>query len=243
MQLFITEYKKTGDTIIINNIELLAQLRKVLRASIGDSVWIQSPHHEVHKIRYELSLQAWDNKSLTWIIISEQYDTISSSTTAMIIAMPNKWDKIELIVQKLTECGLDQIVFRPSERSIIKERNDKKVERLHKIMKEAVEQSRGRNLPELLFTTNPKDIVGTHPLVVFDKQDLAHSNIPPSDHLYGLIWPEGGLTYKDYQHFAWISYDIYGLWETVLRTETAAIVGWRLIKNNTNTITKTSPTR
>ena len=60
----------------------------------------------------------------------------------MIISMPNKRDKVELIVQKLTECGLDEILFWPSERSIIREWNPKKEERLYKIIKEAVEQSR-----------------------------------------------------------------------------------------------------
>lgn len=60
----------------------------------------------------------------------------------MLVAMPNKRDKVELIVQKLTECGLDQIIFWPAERSIIKEWNSKKEERLRKIMKEALEQSR-----------------------------------------------------------------------------------------------------
>jgi RsmE family RNA methyltransferase len=60
----------------------------------------------------------------------------------MIIAMPNKRDKIELIIQKLTECGLNQIIFWPSERSILREWNPKKEERLHKIIEEAVEQSR-----------------------------------------------------------------------------------------------------
>ena len=88
----------------------------------------------------------------------------------MISAMPNKRDKIELIVQKLTECGLDQIVFWPSERSIIREWNPKKEERLHKIIKEALEQSRGRTVPELLFKTSPKALVGSNPLVIFDKE-------------------------------------------------------------------------
>jgi len=83
--------------------------------------------------------------------------------------MPNKRDKIELIVQKLTECGLDQIIFWPSERSVLRERNSKKEERLNKIIKEAVEQSRGRTVPELIFTTNPKALVGDTPLVIFDK--------------------------------------------------------------------------
>lgn len=88
----------------------------------------------------------------------------------MIIAMPNKRDKVELIVQKLTECGLDQIIFWPSERSVLRERNTKKEERLQKISKEAVEQSRGRTVPKLIFTTTPKTLIGKNPLLIFDKQ-------------------------------------------------------------------------
>lgn len=170
MQLFITEYKKNKNTIIITDTDLLSQLRKVLRASIGDIIWIQSPKDEDKKIRYELRIEIWDNKIVEGTIISEQIHESSNKKKSLIVAMPNKWDKIELIVQKLTECGLDQILFRPSERSVIKEWNPKKEERLHKIIKEAVEQSRGRTMPELIFTTTPKDIVGNSPLIVFDKQ-------------------------------------------------------------------------
>jgi RsmE family RNA methyltransferase len=111
---------------------------------------------------------------------------MSNEQRNMIVAMPNKWDKVELIIQKLTECSLDQIVFWPSERSIIRERNPKKEERLQKIIKEAVEQSRGRTVPELLFTTNPKALVGTNPLIIFNKQTEA-SHKKKSDYIYGLI--------------------------------------------------------
>jgi RsmE family RNA methyltransferase len=60
----------------------------------------------------------------------------------MIIAMPNKWEKAELIVQKLTEIGVENIYFWVAEHSIIRQRNNKKTERLNKISQEAVEQSR-----------------------------------------------------------------------------------------------------
>lgn len=63
--------------------------------------------------------------------------------------MPNKREKAELIVQKLSEIGINEILFRPAERSVIKQRNEKKAERLRKIAKEAVEQSRGRQLPKI----------------------------------------------------------------------------------------------
>ena len=166
-----------------------------------------------------------------WTIVSEQTHENTNEQTSMIVAMPNKRDKVELIIQKLTECGLNQIIFWPSERSIIREWNPKKEERLQKIIKEAVEQSRGRSMPELLFTTSPKVLVGINPLVIFDKQTEA-SHKEKSDHIYGLIWPEGGLTIRDYQTFEWTKYDVYGLGDTVLRTETAAIIWGRILKNN-----------
>jgi RsmE family RNA methyltransferase len=60
----------------------------------------------------------------------------------MLIAMPNKREKAELIMQKLTEIGVNNIYFWVSEHSIIRQRNDKKAKRLDKISHEAVEQSR-----------------------------------------------------------------------------------------------------
>jgi RsmE family RNA methyltransferase len=76
------------------------------------------------------------------ILEKQEYHDNEKPTTTMLIAMPNKWEKVELIVQKLCEIGIDNIIFRPAERSVIKVWNEKKEERLGKISKEAVEQSR-----------------------------------------------------------------------------------------------------
>lgn len=127
----------------------------------------------------------------------------------MIIAMPNKRDKIELIVQKLSECGLDQIIFWPSERSIIRDRNHKKEQRLHKITKEATEQSRGRKIPEIHFAPDIHEYLQDTKVIVFDKpgrQDKDpvpyEKHVPSSPfHVTGVVGPEGGLTQKDYQRF------------------------------------------
>jgi 16S rRNA U1498 N3-methylase RsmE len=64
MQLFVTEYKKKEKTIVIADTDLLSQIRKVLRASIGDSIRIQSPDKEKIKVRYEVKIDRWDNKIL-----------------------------------------------------------------------------------------------------------------------------------------------------------------------------------
>jgi len=65
---------------------------------------------------------------------------------------------------------LDQIIFWPSERSVIKERNSKKEERLAKIIKEAVEQSRGWKLPEVVFTNDVTKYIEDAEVIVFDRK-------------------------------------------------------------------------
>ena len=64
MQLFVTEYTKKNDTLIINDVELLSQVRKVLRAKIGDVIRVQNPMNEEKKTRYELRIERWDDKHI-----------------------------------------------------------------------------------------------------------------------------------------------------------------------------------
>ena len=86
----------------------------------------------------------------------------------MLVAMPNKREKVELIIQKLSEIGVDEIFFRPAERSVITQRNEKKVDRLQKIAKEAVEQSRGRKIPNIVWCERVKECVKDRQVVIFD---------------------------------------------------------------------------
>jgi len=64
MQLFVIDYTKKGETIIIADSDLLSQIRKVLRVRIGDTIWIQNPEYEHTKTRYEIRIDMWDNKTL-----------------------------------------------------------------------------------------------------------------------------------------------------------------------------------
>lgn len=238
MQLFVTKYKKQWSTITLSDSDLLSQLRKVLRAKIGDIIRVQDPTHETKKVRYELSIQAWNDTDIQGKILSEQFHESTPKQTTMIVAMPNKWEKAETIVQKLSEIGIDKIIFWPSERSIIKERNSKKEERIVKIIKEAVEQSRWWKLPELHFATDIKEYLEHTEVIVFDRKiENSSSNAQGLRSTVWIVGPEGGLTEKDYQQFTSRPYQIVDLGETVLRMETAAIVGGRLLKNNEKLIT------
>ena len=53
--------------------------------------------------------------------IVKQYEKSNSQTqSAMLIARPNKQDKSELIVQKLTEIWIQSLFLSASERSVVK---------------------------------------------------------------------------------------------------------------------------
>ena len=202
MQLFITDYIKRTTTIEINNSDLLAQLRKVLRAKIGDIFWVQSPVPSDSCIRYEVQLQQRNDKMMQCTILSEQSHEANTVASTMLVAMPNKWEKAELIVQKLSEIGISQIVFWPSERSVLRQRNDKKAERMQKIIKEAVEQSRGWNMPQLIFTTDIAPYITGAQVIIFDQSETSADRSITDKPLVGVIGPEGGLTPQDYLHFA-----------------------------------------
>lgn len=228
MQLFITEFEKKWESIKISDIEILSQIRKVLRMKIWDEFFVQNEN-----IRYQLQITDRDDKNIFWNII----DSIEYSKPAdeiwIAIAMSNKRDKMETIVQKLSEIWIKHIYFRPSERSIIRKRNEKKSDRINKIAKEAVEQSRWWFLPEIKFEKNISKIIEWKNIIVFDKyentitqQEKQNKRRP----ILWIIWPEWWLTDNDYKTF-WDKIKTVSLWDTVLRTETASIIAARNIKN------------
>lgn len=228
MQLFITEFEKKWESIKISNTEILSQIRKVLRMKIWDEFFVQNEN-----IRYKLQITDRDDKNIFWNIIDsiEYPQPIDENWIA--IAMSNKRDKMETIVQKLSEIGIKHIYFWPSERSVIRERNEKKLERIDKIAKEAIEQSRWRFLPEIKFEKDISKIIEWKKIIIFDKSENTveqQQKQIKKQPIFWIIWPEWWLTENDYKIF-WDNIKTVSLWDTVLRTETASIIAARIIKN------------
>ena len=225
MQLFLTNFNTKWDNITINDTEILNQIRKVLRMKIWDHIFVQNEN-----IRYELEIYDRNSDTIFGNIIQIIKYEWKKDEKWIAIAMSNKREKMELIVQKLTEIWIKNIYFRPSERSVIRTRNEKKTNRISSISKEALEQSRWRYLPNIEFKKNISEIIKWKNIVVFDKSDKNtdwKTNFPQNT--IWIIWPEWWLSKKDYQEL-WQNIEIISLWDTVLRTETASILAWRIIK-------------
>ncbi len=191
-------------------------------------------------IRIKVIIDKWDDKHIYTKQLQEEKKSLKNiqNPTSMLIAMPNKWQKAELIVQKLSEIGIQNIYFRPSERSVIKTKNTNKRLRLEKIAKEAVEQSRWWMIPNIqfvdqlnIFLKQQQDVN----LVLFDLDanqhtPLENTNIPKK--CLGIIWPEGGFSDRDLQLFQHYHKPLsFQLWDTVLRMETASIIASWLLYN------------
>lgn len=235
MQLFLTNFKLNNDEIIIENLEMINQIKKVLRLSKWDNICVQDVNEP--KNRYEIKIKDMDKCRLIWYIGKVNKLENNDKEKTMIIAMPNKRDKIEIIVQKLTEIWIDNIIFWPSERSVVKSRNIDKFSRLEKIAKEAVEQSWWNKLPKISFSKNIIEIKNSY-LMVFDKiseniKFKTNNNLlNKSKKIIWLIWPEWWLTEKDYKYLNDDVSKIISLWENILRMETASIIAWWIIKND-----------
>lgn len=139
-----------------------------------------------------------------------------------------KGDKPELVIQKLTELGIDRIVLLTADRSVVRwddETLARRMPRWQRIVREAAMQSHRVRLPEL-------DVVG--PAVDWlarPEVAVAHFDGHPvgADVRSIAIGPEGG--WSEAERAAAGSRTV-SLGPTVLRTETAAIAAASLLSAN-----------
>ena len=212
--------------------ELISQLRKVLRIKKWDKIYVQY-HEKDQTIRYKLSVLDRTDQKLNAEIISTEAFSYPEKKISMLIAMPNKREKAELITQKLTEIWVQNIYFWISEHSIIRQWNDKKTERLDKISQEAVEQSWWIQIPEIKFLNEKllKNFIDWKDVIIANMEWISYREVIKNlwKDLCGVVWPEWWFSKKDLSLFK--NANIVDLWNNVLRMENASIVLARLLKN------------
>ena len=239
MQLFISQnYTQQNNNIIINDEIIIHQCLHVLKMKVGQSVMIQDQYKT---IRYTITIKEINKQNIIWYIQHIDNHTIKKDyQIIMCIALPNRHEKSELIVQKLSEIGVNTIIFFPSDRSIIRHLSDKKLQRLYMISKEAIEQSFGRSLPLLsmedsldtVLKISSKDKGSIHILLDHQGTDASIINIKDKKNIYMYIWPEWWFTWEEKKCILQNDKSIsLCLGDTNLRMETAAIIGSRISKN------------
>lgn len=229
MQIFITDqYTKQDPFLIINDERVLYQCTKVLRYKVGDEIIIQSKGQ-----RFTTSIDSLDKKSMkVKILMEESQPKESGNETTLTVAMTNKWDKMELICQKASEIGIQKILIRTSKRSVIQDLSENKIGRINLICVEAAEQSHNRSVPKIEIVKKINDI----PKGYLSYQDgTSHAELQKNNEDLNniIVGPEGGFEPTELKYFQENGYTSIKLGESILRTESAAIIGAWWLKNKT----------
>lgn len=156
---------------------------------------------------------------------SELYSVEPPKWSLCIAFAPIKGEKPELIVQKLTELGIDEIVpLAPTSRSVVRwdaAKAEKQTGRLQRVANEASMQSRRVWLPVVHPVTQLADLVSRSEVTFAELGGVEVAAV----HRTIVVGPEGGFAPDELDG----SVSRVSLGESVLRAETAAIVAGALM--------------
>lgn len=207
-----------GEEVFIERKDLVHQWSSVFRYTSGDRVLLFSLSTPSFDFEYQIA--AISKTSVTLMLLSKTKNTVAKTSARLYMAIVKK-DTFETIVRQATELMVTDIV------PVIASRSEKKnlnFERLSLIAREAAEQCGRGDIPTIHAITAFKDaslsVDDSH--VIFDKDgDRVISDSISS------IWigPEGGWTTEELSTLKGRGAKVVTLGESVLRADTAAIVG------------------
>lgn len=215
--------EKLGDKIILNNDDMY-HIKTVMRMKENDKV----------EVIYDKKLHICKLNNNLELIVENIIEEENKLKKEIIVALGLvKEQKMDLILQKLTELGVSKIVPVNMERSIVKldnKKEAKKLERWNKICKEASEQSKRNTIPVVSNVVNFKELTKIDAdlkLVcsVSEKDNLIHNYIEKNNYnsILLVIGPEGGISPKEENYLKENNFILVSFGNLVLRVETACI--------------------
>ena len=209
---------------------------RIMRKKINDKVYVVFNN----EIKYICNIID-NNVDKVLITPYEQVDGSNELPIKITVAIPPlKNDKIEYLIQKITELGVSNIVLFNSERNIAKIKKDKvdsKLNRWNKIIKEAAEQSKRNIIPDITYVDSLRDLIiysenYDYKVVAYEKESVNEDNINlkkllTSDlnnkDIIAVFGSEGGLSEQEIESLIDGKFDVIGLGKRILRAETAPL--------------------
>lgn len=233
---YFSNLEKSDDNITIKNPEILNQLNKVLRVTIWTEV---SFFNGIDSIDFIYKIISIDKREIylekEWEI---EIDSEINFDLNIFWALPNKLDKIEYIISKWVEVWVTGFYFFKAERSQKLILSPNKIDRLNKIIKEAVEQSGRSKIPELIIEDNISlEDFKYNENIIFHTEDKNSSSLKSLKLDYNkwinlFVWPEWGFMDEELDIFIKSWFKKVHLWNRILRTETTWLVASFFIIQN-----------
>lgn len=239
MDRFFVEKKNVNlenNTCIIEG-EDVKHISKVLRCRVGEELEICDNDNN----EYICEITNIDKSEVQLNIIDKVDIKRESDLKIKVYQGLPKGPKMEIILQKLTEVGVDEIILVQTKRTVVKvedKKEDKKIERWERIIYEAAKQSKRGKIPKLRGILSFKEALSD-----MNKNDL---NIAPYENertksikqaIKGqdinnigiFVGPEGGFEDTEINAIEEIGGQSVSLGPRILRTETASLVASSIV--------------
>ena len=161
-------------------------------------------------------------------IVKEVENTKNPKVNITVFQAFVKGEKLDLIVQKLTELGISNLVLFESEFAIAKQNNNKQ-ERMEKISKEACKQC-GRNIPLIIgesvkFDKMIQMLAGFDTILFANEKNTqrVENVLKNAKNIAIIVGSEGGFSDSEIKLILDAGACNFGLGERILRAETACI--------------------
>jgi 16S rRNA (uracil1498-N3)-methyltransferase len=211
-------------------------LNNVMRLREGDNVFLFNPKDGEFKGEIISS-----DKKNTKVKLISKIENINKPGKISLIFSLIKSSKLDYLIQKCTEVGVKSFVPVISEKSVAKNFNIKRTE---KIIKESCEQSNQLFLPAILDVEKlEKKIKSLDKNSIVFFADINSSNKKIDDviksdksrEFYLLVGPEGDFSLKERDLLKSMNNCIpISLGQNILRSETAAVVGLAILNSQIN---------
>ncbi len=211
-------------------------LTNVMRLREGDNVFLFNSKDG--EIKGEIISS---DKKNTKVKLISKIENINKPGNISLIFSLIKSSKLDYLIQKCTEIGVNSFIPIISEKSVVKNLN---IKRAKKIIKESCEQSNQLYLPDIyevqklekrLKSINKNSIIFFADINSSNKKISEEVKNSKSHEFYLLIGPEGDFSLKEREILNSMKNCIpFSLGQNILRSETAAVVGLTLLNSEIN---------
>ena len=186
-----------------------------------------------NKTIYTCKITHIDKKDVKYEIIKEDKKERNRKNKVIIACSLIKEQKMDYLLQKATELGVDEIIPLISQRTVVKvnDKKDNKLVRWNKIVKEASEQSFRIDIPKIQEITRLKDIIKYDGdiKIVCDTLEMSKNikkvlqDSKKSDTILIVVGPEGGFTKDEVNYLSNNGFIRTSLGNNILRAETVPL--------------------
>lgn len=231
---FFAQHENIHDTYIELTGTDVNHIKNVLRFKEGDELLISSGDN----IDYSCHIQKLGEDKIIAVIDSK--DEVGKELPSKVYLFQGlpKGDKMEFIIQKMTELGVHSIIPVAMKRSVVKldsKKADSKVKRWNAIAESAAKQSKRSIIPEVTKVMTFREALKTASdidvkLLPYECADGMEKTKNIIEDLQGgtsvaiFIGPEGGFDIEELELAKECGWEVITLGKRILRTETAGMM-------------------